>query len=362
MAGTVAISPDPPSPAVTHTPETHQPQPDPTSATTGRLVDRFGRVHNNLRISVTDRCNIRCVYCMPESVVFLPRAELLTFEEIERFARVAATQGITKLRLTGGEPLVRRGLPDLIRRLAAIPGIQDVGLTTNGLLLAPLAQPLWDAGLRRINISLDTLDPARFEQLTRRPGVEQVIEGIHAAKAAGFRPVKVNAVAMKGITEADVVPLAAFGREHGLEIRFIEYMPLDVANQWERGKVLLADEILSLLSAAFGPLDPDPQGDPRAPAQDYLYRDGAGRVGLIASVSRPFCASCNRVRITADGKLRNCLFALDELDVRALIRGGADDAALAQALRTSVAGKWEGHEINTARFIKPERLMHSIGG
>jgi cyclic pyranopterin phosphate synthase len=329
---------------------------------TDRLIDSFGRVHNNLRISVTDRCNIRCVYCMPEAVQFLPRQSLLCFEEIERFVRVAATLGINKIRLTGGEPLVRRDLPRLVAKLAAIDGIQDIGLTTNGILLAPMAQALWNAGLRRINVSLDTMDPAKFQELTRRTGFEQVIEGIVAAKAAGFDPVKVNAVAIRGMTEDDVVPLGRFCREHGLELRFIEYMPLDAGNLWEREKVLFAADILDLLAQGIGPLVPAPDQDPRAPAADYDYIDGGGRVGLIASVSRPFCASCNRIRLTADGKLRNCLFALDETDIRALIRSGAPDAEIAQAVRGSVAGKWEGHEINTARFIKPERLMHSIGG
>jgi cyclic pyranopterin phosphate synthase len=327
-----------------------------------RLIDSFGRVHNNLRISVTDRCNIRCVYCMPETVEFLPRQSLLSFEEIERFVRVATTLGIDKIRLTGGEPLVRRELPGLVAKLAAIPGVKDIGLTTNGILLAPMARALWDAGLRRINVSLDTMDPAKFQELTRRTGFEQVIEGILAAREAGFHPVKINAVAIKGVTEDEVVPLGWFAREHGLELRFIEYMPLDAGNHWERGKVLFAAEILGLLTHGIGPLAPAPDQDPRAPAVDYDYLDGGGRVGLIASVSRPFCMSCNRIRLTADGKLRNCLFALDETDIRALIRGGSDDTAIAEAIRTSVAGKWEGHEINTARFIKPERLMHSIGG
>ncbi len=331
--------------------------------TPNRLVDSFGRVHNNLRISVTDRCNIRCTYCMPESVRFLPRGELLTFEEIERFVRIAATLGIDKVRLTGGEPLVRREIPALVARLAAVPGIKDVGLTTNGILLAPIARDLFDAGLRRINVSLDTMDPARFRELTRRDGWEQVIEGILAAKAAGFDPVKINAIAIKGVTDDDVVPLGRFAREHGLELRFIEYMPLDAGNLWERDKVLLAAEILDRLAEGIGPLAPSPDQDPRAPAMDYDYLDGVGRVGLIASVSRPFCGSCNRVRLTADGKLRNCLFAHDETDLRPLLRQNEpDDEALARALLDSVAGKWEGHEINTARFIKPERLMHSIGG
>lgn len=329
---------------------------------TDRLIDRFGRVHNNLRISVTDRCNIRCVYCMPETVEFLPRDRLLTYEEIERFVRIAVPLGINKIRLTGGEPLVRRDLPRLVERLTAIEGITDVGLTTNGILLAPMARDLWNAGLRRINVSLDTMDPAKFQELTRRTGFEDAIAGILAAKDAGFDPVKVNAVAIKGMTETDVVPLGRFCREHALELRFIEYMPLDAGNLWERDKVLFAAEILELLERGIGPLAPAPNQDPRAPAVDYDYLDGAGRVGLIASVSRPFCMSCNRIRITADGKLRNCLFALDETDVRSLLRGDATDAMIADALRHSVAGKWEGHEINTSRFIKPDRLMHSIGG
>jgi GTP 3',8-cyclase len=332
------------------------------NALSNPLVDSYGRRHNNLRISVTDRCNIRCVYCMPEQVEFLPRAQLLTFEEIERFVRIAVPLGVDKLRLTGGEPLVRRDLPTLVEKLAAIPGIKDVGLTTNGILLAPAARRLRDAGLERINISLDTMDPAKFERLTRRTGFEQVIEGILAAKEAGFDPVKINAVAIRRVTEDDVAPLARFSREHGLELRFIEYMPLDAGHEWEREKVLFAADILEILTREIGPLTPSADQDPRAPALDYEYLEGGGRVGFIASVSRPFCLSCNRLRLTSDGKLRNCLFSLDETDVRALLRGGAADEAIARAIRESVAAKWEGHEINTARFIQPERLMHSIGG
>ena len=327
-----------------------------------RLIDAFGRVHTNLRISVTDRCNIRCTYCMPESVRFLPRADLLSFEEIERVARVAAGLGVAKIRLTGGEPLVRRGLPTLVAKLAAVPGVRDVGLTTNGILLGPVALDLKAAGLGRINVSLDTLDPARFRELTRRDGLEKVIEGIHAAREAGFRPIKLNAIAIKGSTEPDIVPLARFAREHGLELRFIEYMPLDVRDRWERDKVLLADEILARLAEGVAPLGPSPDRDPRAPALDFDYLDGGGRVGVIASVSRPFCGNCNRIRLTADGKLRNCLFALDESDLRGILRAGPDDGPVARALIDSVAGKWEGHEINTARFLKPDRLMHAIGG
>lgn len=325
-----------------------------------KLLDSFGRTHNNLRVSVTDRCNLRCTYCMPEEVTFLDRGELLSFEEIARFVAVAATLGIDKIRLTGGEPLMRRDLPVLVRMLCQIEGIRDVGLTTNGLLLADQAQALWDAGMRRINISLDTLDPERFRQVTRRDGLDKVIAGILAAKAAGFEPVKVNAVSMRGITEHEVLPLARFAREHGLEMRFIEYMPIG-ADQWEREKVYSAHEILEQLET-LSPLVPGEDYDPRAPAMEFRYTDGGGRVGIIASVSRPFCARCNRVRLTADGKLRNCLFALNEVDIKQLLRGGGADAAIADAIVRNVADKWEGHEINTARFIKPLRTMHAIGG
>ena len=325
------------------------------------LTDTFGRVHNNLRISVTDRCNLRCTYCMPEEVVFMDRSQLLTFEEIAQFVRVAATLGIDKIRLTGGEPLMRRDLPRLVEMLCRIDGIRDVGLTTNGLLLAGQAQALYDAGLRRINVSLDTLDPGRFREVARRDGLEQVLEGIAAAKKAGFHPIKVNAVSIRGVNDVDVVPLARYAREHGLEMRYIEYMPIG-AEAWERDKVYFAHEILEQLERAVAPLAPARDYDPRAPAMDFEYADGGGRVGIIASVSRPFCLSCNRIRLTAEGKLRNCLFALTEVDVRPYLRQSPDDAALADVIRANVLDKWEGHEINTARFVKPRRTMHAIGG
>jgi cyclic pyranopterin phosphate synthase len=325
------------------------------------LRDSFGRAHNNLRVSVTDRCNLRCTYCMPEDVVFRDKSELLTFEEIAAFVRVAAGLGIDKVRLTGGEPLMRRGLPELVRLVVGIPGIQDVGMTTNGLLLARQARELYAAGLRRLNVSLDTLDPGRFRELTRRDGVEEVVAGLLAAKEAGFGPIKVNAVAVRGFIEHDAVPLAKFCREYGFELRFIEYMPIG-AEAWERAKCFFAHELLELLEREVAPLAPAPDYDPKAPAMDFDYADG-GRVGVIASVSRPFCASCNRLRLTADGKLRNCLFALDEADVKPLLRAEAPDPArLAEVIRATVWAKWEGHEINTAKFVKPGRTMHSIGG
>jgi GTP 3',8-cyclase len=328
---------------------------------TNPLVDTYGRVHNNLRISVTDRCNLRCTYCMAEDVSFMDRAELLTFEEITRFVAIAAPLGIDKIRLTGGEPLMRRDITRLVKMIRAQGGIDDLGLTTNGILLAEHAQELFDAGLKRINISLDTLDPARFKQLARREGLDRVIAGIMAAKKAGFDPIKINAVSIRGITEHEVVPLARFARLHGLEMRFIEYMPIG-ADHWERSKVYFADEILEQLTREFSALVPVPDQDTRAPAQEYAYADGGGRIGIIASISRPFCMSCNRIRLTADGKLRNCLFALEEIDVKKLLRDESSENAIAEVIRRNVHAKWEGHEINTSRFIKPLRTMHAIGG
>ncbi|MBZ5577330.1 MAG: GTP 3',8-cyclase MoaA [Acidobacteriia bacterium] len=326
------------------------------------LIDSFGRVHDNLRISVTDRCNIRCFYCMPETDVhFVRRSEILDFEEIERFARIAVTLGIRKLRITGGEPLVRRDLPVLIRRLSAIPGVEDLALTTNGVLLPQLAEPLYEAGLRRMNVHLDTIDRARFLQITRRDDIDKVLAGLEVSKKLGFK-VKLNAVAVKNLVEPDIVPLARYARENGFEVRYIEFMPLDAQNLWDRSKVLLADDIIAALSREIAPLIPVPDPDPRAPASEYQFADGGGRVGFIASVSRPFCLNCNRVRLTADGKLRYCLFAVEEDDVKALLRSGASDEEIAALVRRNIAGKWEGHEINSTRFVAPPRPMYSIGG
>ena len=326
------------------------------------LVDTFGRAHDNLRISVTDRCNIRCFYCMPEAgVKFQPHDQILRFEEIERFVRVAVTLGVRKVRITGGEPLVRKDLPVLIRKLASIEGIEDLALTTNGVLLGEQAQSLYNAGLRRINVHLDTLDRERFKQITRRDDLPKVLESIEIARNLGYGPIKINAVAVKNLVEADIVLLARYGRERNIEIRYIEFMPLDAQNLWDRGRVLLADEMIEMLQREIGPLEEIPDRDPRAPATEYRFADGIGRIGFIASVSRPFCLNCNRIRLTADGKLRYCLFALEETDVRAILRGGTDDD-LRAAIKSNIASKWLGHEINSAQFVPPPRPMYSIGG
>lgn len=327
------------------------------------LVDTFGRLHDNLRISVTDRCNIRCFYCMPETgVKFVPRQEILSFEEIERFVRVAAGLGVRKLRITGGEPLVRRDLPVLIEKLAAVPGINDIALTTNGVLLADQAQALYDAGLRRLNVHLDTLDRERFREITRRDDLPKVLEGIEKCLALGYAPLKINAVAVKNLVEPDIVPLARFGRERGIEIRYIEFMPLDSQGLWLRDKVLLMDDMIALLARDVGPLEPIPDADPRAPATEFRFADGIGRVGFIPSVSKPFCLNCNRLRLTADGKLRYCLFAVEESDVKDLLRSEAGEQALVEKIQQTVRDKWLGHEINSAKFVAPPRPMYAIGG
>ncbi len=327
------------------------------------LLDTFGRRHNNLRISVTDRCNIRCFYCMPaENVRFKPRSEILSFEEIERFVRVVARMGVNKLRLTGGEPLVRSDMPRLVAMLAAVPGIDDIALTTNGILLAEQAQALKDAGLLRLNISLDTLNAETFKQITRREGFERVLEGIFTAQRVGFRKIKLNAVAIRGITEDEVVPLGHFARQHDLEVRFIEFMPLDADDAWQNDQVLPGEQILAILEEGIGPLEPLPRDDPSQPATDYIFADGRGRIGFINPVTQPFCGDCNRLRITADGKVRNCLFSTVEWDARELLRTGASDEELAQLVRDCVLAKKAGHGINSDEFVRPERAMYQIGG
>ncbi len=312
---------------------------------------------------MTDRCNIRCFYCMPmENVRFLPRRELLTFEEIERLVRVFVGLGVTKFRLTGGEPLVRSALPSLVARLAAIEGVADLALTTNGLLLADHANPLRMAGLQRLNISLDSLDPVMFERISRRSGLEKVLEGIVAARRAGFERIRLNAVAIRGETEEQVVPLARFALEHCLELRFIEFMPLDADRQWADDSVLSGEAIRQIVQREFGPLEPAPRPDASQPAIDYLYASGRGRLGFINPVTQPFCGQCNRLRMTAEGQLRNCLFSTNEWDARALLRSGASDDDLATLIRDCVAAKKHGHGIDQPDFLRPERAMYQIGG
>jgi cyclic pyranopterin phosphate synthase len=326
------------------------------------LVDTLGRVHSDLRISVTDRCNIRCFYCMPErGAQFMPARSLLSFAQIERFVSVALPLGIRKIRITGGEPLMRPKLPDLIAPLARLDAIQDLALTTNGVLLAGAARALYDAGLRRLNIHLDTLDRERFRVMTRRDDLTRVLDGIEAAIAVGFTHIKLNAVMIKGLNEDDIVPLVTFARERNIEVRFIEFMPLDAQELWSLDQVLTADDMIARLEREFGPLTVVAGADPRAPATAYRFADGH-RVGFIASVSRPFCLNCNRLRLTADGNLRNCLFAREETDVSALLARAGTDDQLVSAIRQSVWSKWPGHDINRPGFEAPQRPMYSIGG
>ena len=299
---------------------------------------------------------------MPEEgVVFQRREEILTFEEIERVVRVAVEQGVTKLRITGGEPLVRRDLAVLVRRLAALPGVRDLALTTNAVLLVGHAEALYDAGLRRLNIHLDTLDRERFRSMTRRDDLPRVLEGIAAALALGFS-IKLNAVAVRGLNEPDILPIARFCRENGIEARFIEFMPLDAQGLWNADKVLSAKEILARISSGIAPLVEVPDRDPRAPATEYRYADTGALLGVIASVTRPFCLNCNRLRLTSEGKLRYCLFAIDETDLKPALRGGGSDRELADLFVQTTADKWLGHQINSARFVAPPRPMYSIGG
>ncbi|MET0883833.1 MAG: GTP 3',8-cyclase MoaA, partial [Acidimicrobiales bacterium] len=301
------------------------------------LVDSFGRVHRDLRISVTDRCNFRCVYCMPEEGMdWTPRDELLTFEEIERIARVLVDRfSFDSIRLTGGEPTVRARLPVLVQKLSAL-GV-DLAMTTNGATLGLLADDLVAAGLNRINISLDSLRADRFLQLTRRDALDQVLDGIDAALAAGFTPVKVNVVLMRGINDDEIVDFATFGRERGVQVRFIEFMPLDADRSWTTGSVMASAEIVAAINEVF-PSELRSRGSD--PAERHRYLDGGGEFGVIGTVTEPFCGSCDRVRLTADGQLRSCLFATDETDLRGLLRAGGTDDDLAAALSRTVAGKW----------------------
>ncbi|MFM7232368.1 MAG: GTP 3',8-cyclase MoaA [bacterium] len=326
------------------------------------LTDRHGRTVRDLRLSVTDRCNLRCVYCMPaEGMPWLPKADLLTYEELARVARVCVECGVHGIRLTGGEPTVRADLPVLVRMLAELaPGL-DLALTTNGLRLPEMGDALRAAGLRRLNVSLDTLRHDRFRELTRRDRLHDVLHGIEAARAQGYAPIKVNAVLMRGHNDDEIVPLARWARDEGFELRFIEWMPLDFERRWDLSQLVPSDEVLARLGEAFA-LDPEADDDPSAPARTFRYRDGQGRVGVIASVTKPFCGTCDRIRLTADGQVRTCLFATTEYDVRHVLRSGADDDAVEALLRSAVLRKAPGHLIAQPGFVQPERGMSAIGG
>ena len=328
------------------------------------LTDSYGRRIKNLRISITDRCNFRCVYCMPaEGLAWVPRAEILTYEEITRLARIATQIGIEQIRLTGGEPTVRRDLPDLIRMLHEISGLRSLSLTTNGVLLTKLAGPLAEAGLTRINVSLDSLTRERFAQLTRRDALAQVLAGLEELeKYPSIRPIKVNAVAMRGFTEAEVLDFARLARRKPYVIRWIEFMPLDADQIWRKEDILSGGEIKAIIESEYGPLQRITTGDPSETARRYTFADGIGEVGFINPVSEPFCGTCDRIRLTADGQLRTCLFAQEETDLRAILRSGQADEEIAEAIRAAVWHKELKHYIGDKRFRRTARSMSMIGG
>jgi len=328
----------------------------------GSLADRYGRIHTDLRISVTDRCNLRCVYCMPEEgVPTMPRSELLTFEEIERVAQVAYRLGVNAVRLTGGEPLVRKGLVDLVGRLARI-GFEDLALTTNGMALPALARPLADAGLARINISCDSLRHERFASIRRRGRLDGVLEAMSAAEEAGLGPVKVNVVLMAGWNDDEVLDFAEFARATRRVVRFIEFMPLDAQGSWSSDLVVPGEKVLAQINAVWPLEEVERASDQGAPAERFRFADGAGEIGIIRSVTQPFCSTCDRLRLMADGAIRNCLFSDDELSVRDVLRNGGGDDDVARLLRRSVWAKAPGHGINEPDFLRPVRSMSMIGG
>jgi cyclic pyranopterin phosphate synthase len=326
------------------------------------LVDGHGRRIGDVRVSVTDRCNFRCQYCMPaEGLVWLERDAVLTFEELQRLVALLASMGVSDVRLTGGEPLVRRELPRLAAMLSAVPGVHDLSVTTNGYLLDRQAEALVRAGIRRFNVSIDSLQRDRFFAMTRRDALPRVLDGLHALAAVGGPiTIKVNAVAMRGFTEAEVIPFARFARQHPFEVRFIEFMPLDADRAWSPDDVLTGEEIRAAIHAVY-PLEPEPR-EPSATARTYRFADGPGRVGFINPVSEPFCGDCNRIRLTAEGRLRTCLFSLHETDLRGPLRDGAGDDELEELIRAAVWRKELKHHVGDPGFVQPERTMSAIGG
>ena len=335
---------------------------DSAAATPAKLVDRFGREHRDLRVSLTDRCNLRCTYCMPaEGLEWLPHADLLTAEEITRVVRVATELGITEVRLTGGEPLIRPDVVDIVARITALPLAPDMSVTTNGLRLAALAGPLKDAGLTRVNVSCDTLSPETFAKLTLRNRLDDVMAGIAAARSAGLEPIKVNTVLMRGVNDHEAAPLLRWALAEGVNLRFIEQMPLDPQHGWNRAMMVTRSEILDQLQRAGFRLSAVP-GRGSAPAEEFLVDGGPARVGIVGSVTNPFCDACDRVRLTADGHWRSCLFAHEEADLRTLLRAGADDEGLAATMIGEIAVKKRGHGIDDPAFLQPSRPMSAIGG
>jgi cyclic pyranopterin phosphate synthase len=327
------------------------------------LTDSWGRRIESVRISVTDKCNFRCTYCMPaEGLQWLPRDEVLSFEEIARLSRVLAAMGVSEVRLTGGEPLIRRDLPELVRMLSAIPGVDDLSLTTNGVLLDRLAGPLVEAGLKRLNVSLDSLNHTRFAELARRDALDKVLAGLEEAERyPELRPIKVNCVAIKGFTEQEIPALAELARRKPYVVRFIEFMPLDADEVWRDDQVLTGAEIRALIEEIHGPLVELP-AKASSTAKRYGFADGKGEMGFINPVSEPFCSACDRIRVTADGQLRTCLFSRREWDMKTPLRDGSSDAELEAAIREAVAHKELKHRINEQGFVRASRSMSQIGG
>ena len=327
------------------------------------LADPYGRVATDLRVSLTDRCNLRCTYCMPpEGLPWLPTPDVLTDDEVIRLLRIAVERlGVTEVRFTGGEPLLRRGLVSIVKATAALEPRPDISLTTNGIGLERVAAPLAAAGLDRVNVSLDSLDKDTFRTLAHRDRLDDVLLGLTAARVAGLEPVKINAVLMRGVNDHEAVPLLRFCLDHGYRLRFIEQMPLDAQHGWKRAEMVTAQEILAALRTAFT-LTPDGHERGAAPAERWLVDGGPAAVGVIASVTRPFCGACDRTRLTADGQVRSCLFARTETDLRALLRDGAADGTIADVWRTAMWGKLAGHGIDEPGFLQPDRPMSAIGG